>query len=255
MAVIEKLSRLTKTILGRDHYTAAIVLAGGSGSRMGSDTTKQMMMLCGKPLIIHSLLAMEASDYIDEVILVAKADEINAYPQLLKEYKITKVTHTVEGGDTRQASVLKGFEVIPDKADYVAIHDGARPLITPAQIKAVVLAAYDYKAASAAAPAKDSVKVANISGMIDRTIDRNTVWLMQTPQVFYANLFRASIYTASKDKFIGTDDTEVAEHAGFSTKLIDTGYENIKVTTPVDLLLAQVILNNREKTDKESSHD
>ena len=153
----------------------------------------------------------------------------------------------MEGGETRQESVLKGFELIPDKADYVAIHDGARPLITPSQIKTVVLSAYDYKAAAAAAPAKDSVKVANISGMIDYTVDRKTVWLMQTPQVFYSNLYRASIYTASKDKFIGTDDTEVAEHAGFSTKLVDIGYENIKITTPVDLLLAEAILANRGK--------
>ncbi len=252
MAVIEKLSRLTKTVLGRDHYTSAILLAGGSGSRMNSDTTKQMMTLAGKPLIIHSLQAMEACQYIDEVILVAKADEADRYPAMLEEHGITKVTHIVEGGATRQDSVFNGLQVVSDKADHIAIHDGARPLITPAQIKAVVLAAYDYKAAAAAAPAKDSVKVTNISGMIDYTVDRKTVWLMQTPQVFNANLYRASIYTAMRNKFIGTDDTEVAEHAGFSTKLIDTGYENIKVTTPVDLLLAEVILANREK---ENSHD
>ena len=252
MAVIEKISRLTKTVLGRNHYTAAIVLAGGTGSRMGSVTTKQMMTLADKPLIIHSLLAMDACEYIDEVIIVAKADEIDRYPAMLEEYDIQKVTAIVEGGETRQDSVLKGFEKVPDKADHVAIHDGARPLITPAQIKAVVLAAYDYRAAAAAAPAKDSVKVTNISGMIDYTVDRKTVWLMQTPQVFYANLFRASIYTAAKDKFVGTDDAEVAEHAGFSTKLIDTGYENIKVTTPVDLLLAEVILEQRAK---EKIHD
>ena len=247
MAVIEKLSRLSKTILGRDHYTAAIVLAGGSGSRMGCPTTKQMMTLAGKPLIIHSLLAMEACDYIDEVILVAKADEIDLYPSMLEEYGICKVTHVVEGGETRQESVFKGIEVLPDKADHVAIHDGARPLITPSQIKTVVLAAYEYKAAAAAAPAKDSVKVTNISGMVDYTVDRKTVWLMQTPQVFNANLYRASIYTANRNKFVGTDDAEVAEHAGFSTKLINTGYENIKITTPVDLQLAEVILSNRSK--------
>lgn len=247
MAIIEKLSRLTKSVRNRDHYTTAIVLAGGSGSRMGSTTTKQMMKLAGKPVIIHSLLAMDACDYIDEVILVVKEEEIPLYPPMLKKYGIQKVTQIVEGGETRQESVLKGFELIPDKADYVAIHDGARPLITPSQIKTVVLSAYDYKAAAAAAPAKDSVKVANISGMIDYTVDRKTVWLMQTPQVFYSNLYRASIYTASKDKFIGTDDTEVAEHAGFSTKLVDIGYENIKITTPVDLILAEAILANRGK--------
>ena len=246
MPIVEKISQVVRTALGKGHYTAAILLAGGSGSRMASNTTKQMMKLCGKPMIVHSLQALDASEYIDEIIIVAKADEIPLYPALIKEYGIKKVTQVVEGGETRQDSVLRGFEMVPDKADHVAIHDGARPLITPAQIKAVVLAAYDYKAAAAAAPAKDSVKVASISGMIDRTIDRKTVWLMQTPQVFYANLFRASIYTASKDKFLGTDDTEVAEHAGFSTKLVDTGYENIKITTPVDLLIAEAILHQRE---------
>jgi 2-C-methyl-D-erythritol 4-phosphate cytidylyltransferase len=219
---------------------------------MGSQTTKQMMHLAGKPVIVHTLLAFEESEYIDEIIIVAKSGEQNSYDTLLKEYGISKVSHIVEGGATRQESVLKGFEMIPDKADHIAIHDGARPLITPAQIKAVVLAAYDYKAAAAAAPAKDSVKVANISGMIDYTVDRKTVWLMQTPQVFYANLFRASIYTAAKDKFEGTDDAQVAEHAGFSTKLVNTGYENIKITTPVDLLIAEAILKQRKE---DTSHD
>ncbi len=246
MPIVEKIAQAARTLFGKGHYTAAILLAGGSGSRMKSDTTKQMMMLSQKPLIVHSLLALDASEYIDEIIIVAKKEEIDLYPDLIKTYAIKKVTHVVEGGETRQDSVLCGFEKVPDKADFIAIHDGARPLITPEQIKAVVLAAYDYKAAAAAAPAKDSVKVANISGMIDYTVDRKTVWLMQTPQVFYGNLFRASIYTASKDKFQGTDDTEVAEHAGFSTKLVDTGYENIKVTTPVDLIIAEAILNRRE---------
>lgn len=247
MATIEKVSRLARLFGGRDHYTAAIILAGGTGSRMGTDTTKQMLTLAGKPLIIHSLLAFEASDYIDEIIIVGKADELERYPAMIEKHGITKVTNIVEGGATRQESVLKGFEVVPDQADHIAIHDGARPLITPAQIKAVVLAAYDYKAAAAAAPAKDSVKVANISGMIDYTVDRKTVWLMQTPQIFNANLFRASIYTAAKDKFEGTDDTQVAEHAGFSTKLVNTGYENIKITTPVDLIIAEAILKQREE--------
>ncbi len=253
MPIVEKIAQTLRTAFGKDHYTAAILLAGGSGSRMGADTTKQMMTLCGKPVIVHSLLALEASEYIDEIILVAKADEVALYPAMIEEYGITKLTHIVEGGETRQDSVLRGFEMVPDRADHVAIHDGARPLITPAQIKAVVLAAYDYKAAAAAAPAKDSVKVANISGMVDYTVDRNTVWLMQTPQVFYGNLFRASIYTAAKDKFQGTDDTQVAEHAGFSTKLVNTGYENIKITTPVDLLIAEAIL--RDRATKEDCHD
>lgn len=246
MGLFDKSTRILRTATGRrPHFVSAIIVAGGSGNRMKSNQTKQMMTLCAKPVIVHTLSAFEASDYIDEIILVAKADELDLYPPLLRQYGITKVVKTIAGGDTRQDSVMAGFEAISEKTDYVAIHDGARPLITPEQIKQVLLSAFEYRAATAATPATDSAKTANISAMIDRTVDRKTLWMVQTPQVFYANLYRAAAYTAKKDNFIGTDDTEIAEHAGFSAKLVDIGYENIKITTPIDLVKAEAILAYR----------
>ncbi len=242
----------------RPHFVSAVIVAGGNGSRMNSLATKQMMMLCGMPVIIRTLAAFEASDYIDEIILVAKQDEIEQYPSMLEQYGIKKVSQIVAGGQTRQDSVLSGFEAIHEKADFVAIHDGARPLITPDQIKTVLRAAFEYRAAAAATPATDSAKEATVSAMINRTLDRKTLWMVQTPQVFYANLYRAAAYTAKKDSFVATDDTEIAEHAGFSSKLVNIGYDNIKLTTPVDLLKAEAILNYRkmlEETQKGGNTD
>lgn len=251
MGLFDKSTRLARFALDkRSHYVSAVIVAGGSGSRMQSDTTKQMMPLCGKPVIVHTLEAFQASDYIDEIVLVAKEDELTRYRELLDQYEITKVTKMVVGGQTRQDSVMAGFEAISEKADFVAIHDGARPLILPEQIKQIVLAAFEYKAATAATPATDSAKEANISAMIDRTVDRQSLWMVQTPQVFYANLYRAAAYTARKDKFVGTDDTQLAEHAGFSAKLVNIGYDNLKITTPIDLVKAEAILKYRASLDE-----
>lgn len=246
MGIFDKSTRLARMALDKNsHFVSAVIVAGGSGSRMKSGTTKQMMTLCGKPIIVRTLEAFEASDYIDEIVLVAKADELALYEPMLTKYGITKVSKIVAGGDSRQNSVMAGFEAISEKADFTAIHDGARPLITPDQIKRVVLAAFEYRAATAATPATDSAKTANISAMIDRTVDRKSLWMVQTPQVFYANLYRAAAYTAKKDGFVSTDDTEIAEHAGFSSKLVNVGYDNLKITTPIDLVKAEAILRYR----------
>lgn len=248
MGILDKSARLARLALDkRSHYVSAVIVAGGSGSRMKSNQTKQMMSLCGKPVIVHTIEAFQQSDYIDEIVLVVKAEEEALYPPLIEQYFLTKVVKIVSGGETRQDSVMAGFEAIAENADFVAIHDGARPLITPAQIKQVVLAAFEYRAATAATPATDSAKEANISAMINRTVERKSLWMVQTPQVFYANLYRAAAYTAQKNKFIGTDDTELAEHAGFSSKLVDIGYENIKITTPIDLVKAEAILAYRSQ--------
>ena len=228
------------------HYVSAIIVAAGSGSRMNSKVTKQFMTLDGKPVIINTILAFEKSDYVNEIIVVAREDELILYPHLLKVYGVEKVKKVVPGADTRQRSVLCGLEEISDKADYVAIHDGARPLITPEQIKKVLLGAFTFRAATAASKSKDTPKLVTKNGFIDKDLDRDTVWMMQTPQVFMANLYRAAAYTAQKENFEATDDCALAHNAGFPVKIIDTGYENIKITTPEDLKFAELIMNERK---------
>lgn len=279
MAIFDKIGEGTRALSGKHHRTAAVIVAGGSGSRMMQESlidrigkivksvkkpseeaektekseqnvpTKQFLELCGKPMVVYSLLAFEESEYIDEIVIVAKKGEQPLYPELIEKYGITKVHAVVTGGETRQESVWNGFSAISDRCDFVAIHDAARPLVTPALIKKVMLAGFDCRAASAAAPAKDTPKTVNLSGFVEQTHDRSKLWLVQTPQVFYANLYRASAVTAEKDKFKATDDCSIAEHAGFSVKLVDTGYANLKVTTPEDLLYAEAILRNRENKE------
>lgn len=246
MGIPEKISGVLRVLSNKSyHRVSAVIVAAGSGSRMNSETTKQFMRINGIPVIIHTLLAFENSEYIDEIVIVAREDELSAYPALLKEYGITKVTSVVKGGATRQASVALGVEAISPKSDFIAIHDGARPLITPSQIKAVILSAYKFKAASAASVSKDTPKMISEHKFIEKSVDRDKLWLMQTPQVFYADLYRAALYYAYEKKFESTDDTAIAEFAGFPVKVVDCGYDNIKITTPIDLKLAELIINER----------
>ena len=172
------------------------------------------------------------------------------YPHLIKKYGLKKVTKVVSGSDTRQKSVLNGLSAISDKADFIAIHDGARPLITGEQIKKVVLSAFEFRAATAASKSKDTPKLVSNNGFIEMGVDRDTLWLMQTPQIFSANLYRAAAYTAIENGYEATDDCALAERAGFPVKVVDCGYQNIKITTPEDLKFAELILSERKKQDE-----
>ena len=250
MSLTDKFTALARTFTENSyHYVSAIIAAAGEGSRMQSSTTKQFLELNGKPLIINTLLAFDRSEYIDEIVIVAKEDEVSMYPHLLKEYGLKKVTKVVCGSDTRQKSVLNGLSAISDKADFVAIHDGARPLITGEQIKSVVLHAFEFKAAAAASKSKDTPKIVSSNAFIEKGVDRDTLWLMQTPQVFSANLYRAAAYTAIENGYEATDDCSLAERAGFPVKVVDCGYQNIKITTPEDLKLAEIIMSERNSHD------
>jgi len=230
------------------HKTAAVVAAAGLGSRMGriDGKTKQMMVLDDMPVIVRTLLAFEACPCIDEIIVSAKEDEVPLYRGLINEYRLTKVKSVVVGGDTRQESVLNGFEAVSDDTEFVAIHDGARCLILPEQIESVIRAAYGHGAATAACPATDTVKRVNTKGYIEETIDRSTVWLAQTPQVFTAELYRVAAYVAKSENFAVTDDNMMVEHIGYPVKPVDCGKRNIKLTTPEDISIAEAILQSRK---------
>ncbi len=240
--VIKALAKKTDK---KKRYTSAIVLAGGSGSRMGSATTKQMLILGGMPIVVRSILAFEKCDLIDEIIIVAKEDEMLSYKAFADEFGFKKVKAVVKGGVTRQDSVFAGLRKLSPKCEYIAIHDGARPLVTDENIVKTVEAAYKYHCACAACPAKDTVKIATALNYIESTPERARVWNALTPQVFRAEIYRAAAYTAKKDKFMGTDDCSLVEPLGFKIKLVDCGYENIKITTPEDLLMAENILEKR----------
>lgn len=227
-------------------YTSAVILAGGSSTRMGEGVSKQLLKIDGIPVIVHTLLAFEVCEAINEIIVVAKKDELPIYELYKKDYSITKITKIVPGGETRQQSAAKGFAEISDKADYVAIHDGARCLVTPEEIERVCAGAYSCGAATAAARATDTVKIAK-SGLIKETVDRENVWLAQTPQVFGANIYRAALAMAEKDGISVTDDCSMVEHIDYRIKLIECSKNNLKITTVDDIPLTVAIFKSRKQ--------
>lgn len=226
-------------------FTSAIIVAGGSSSRMGSNTTKQMMTLCGIPVVVHTLLAFERCERISEIIVVAKSDEIPLYSEFASKYGITKLINMVEGGSTRQESALRGFDATSPKADYVAIHDAARCLIRAEDIEKVLDAAIKYGAASASTSVVDTVKIVDADGFVTRTEDRSRVKLAQTPQIFGRNLYCAAAYTAREENFEATDDNMLAERIGYKVKLVECDRNNIKITVPDDIEKAEKILIQR----------
>ncbi len=224
--------------------TAAIIVAAGQSTRM-KGKSKQFLTLDGVPVLIHTLRAFQRSRFIDEIVLVVRPEDEERVRLLVRKYRITKLTHIVHGGKTRAQSVKRGFAAIHKSMRFVAIHDGARCLVTPDMIKNVLREAYKHNAATAAAAVTDTVKLATRRGFIERTVDRDRVFLVSTPQAFNVDLYYTALVTAGKADF--TDDNQLMEHIGIPVKLVDVGKENIKITTPEDVEHAAYILSRRSK--------
>lgn len=225
--------------------TSAVIVAAGSSSRMGTNVSKQLLSLNGIPVLARTLLSFQQSGYIDEIIVVIREEDREAVTALLSKYRITKRTKLVLGGADRTESVKNGFESIDPKAKFVAIHDGARCLITPKMIQKVLRAAYLHKAATAACPVTDTVKLSTKRGFVEKTVDRTKVFLAQTPQVFHVDLYRAALVASKGISF--TDDNQLIESIGHPVKLVNCGADNIKLTHPEDIWRAKAILEARKK--------
>lgn len=230
--------------------TAAIVLAAGSGSRMHSNVKKQYMEINGKPLIYYALKAFEDS-FTDEVVLVVSPGDIDyCKREIVDKFGFTKVKSIVEGGAERYDSVRFGLHAISDDTDYVMIHDGARPFVTEDIMKRSVDAARENMACVIGMPVKDTIKVADENGFAKETPDRKTLWMIQTPQTFEYSLIRKLYDKLEEDKeeikakgINITDDAMVVEtFSDVKVKLVEGSYNNIKVTTPEDIGIAQAIL-------------
>lgn len=232
--------------------TAAIVLAAGQGRRMHSEVTKQFLILGGEPVVCHSLRAFEQSPA-EAVVLVTGEEEIDyCRKQIVEAYGFKKVIAVVAGGKERYHSVYAGLCALEEKLDpdgIVMIHDGARPLITEEIIERTIVDAELYGASVAAMPVKDTIKVADASGFAALTPDRSTLWQMQTPQTFsYGLVLKAYRKLMSDEKYQKgiTDDAMVVENlCGTKVKLTEGSYENIKVTTPEDMVIAEALLRKR----------
>lgn len=211
----------------------AIIVAGGSGSRMKRDIPKQFIEVGGLPILMHTLKRFKEADSEIELILVLPESQFEFWNELCSIYP-TVPHQLIKGGKTRFQSGLNGLQVI-DNEGLVAIHDGVRPFVSVEIINESFKVAAEKGTAVVSVPSKDSVRVNG------KSIDRSTVRIIQTPQTFQISLIKKAFETQELSIF--TDDASVAEHAGFKIYLIDGNYENIKITTPEDLLWAEVILN------------
>ena len=247
---------LIKTALGgailQTHFTSAVILAAGSGERFGNaDGTKQNVSVAGIPAVVRAALPFEKCARIDEIVLVGREDEIPTLEGYVKDFSLTKVKAVVPGGATRDESSAAGVAAVSDKCKFVAIHDGARCLVTEKMIDDVLVAAYRYGAAACAERVVDTVKICDSRGMIQRTVDRDSVRLIKTPQVFKRSVYEVARTMTRKDGVAVTDDCMMAEHVGFAVKLVDCGRENIKLTTRDDLALSEYIISKREREAEE----
>ncbi|MBQ8432272.1 MAG: 2-C-methyl-D-erythritol 4-phosphate cytidylyltransferase [Clostridia bacterium] len=230
------------------HPTGAVILAAGNSTRMGGSINKQLYPLNGIPVLAHTLIAYQRCPLIREIVVVTRPQDFDAVLEIAKAHGIKKLKKITAGGKTRQESSKRGVDKLSEGMEFVAIADGARCLITPEQIAKVCLKAYRHKAASAAHAATDSFKRSSPSGIILETVDRNHLWAVQTPQIFHTALYHAAYIAAQRDGAEVTDDNGLVERLGYRIRLVECGMENMKITTPDDLKLAEAILQYREKT-------
>lgn len=231
----------------------AIVLAGGSGSRMKSSVKKQYLMMQGRPVLCHSLEVFQNCSRIDEIILVCGKGEIEqCRANIVEAYGFTKVSHIVEGGKERYHSVHEGLKAITD-CTYVLIHDGARPFVDDAILNRVLDVLPECRACVVGMPVKDTIKMSDQEGFVERTLPRELLWTIQTPQSFEYALIREAYDKLAEQEPADikiTDDAMVAEYIlQIPVKLVEGSYDNIKITTPEDLLLAELILNSRQQAE------
>ena len=230
----------------KQKYTA-IVLAAGSGKRMNTKVHKQYLIIQDRPVLYYSLKAFEDSAVDEIVLVVGKGEEKFCRKEIVDKYGISKVKAIVEGGKERYHSVFEGLKQTSD-ADYVLIHDGARPFVNQDIIRRCMQEVQKYQACVVGMPVKDTIKIADEEGYAKQTPDRKNVWMIQTPQTFsYALIYEAYEEMLKTEDTAITDDAMVLERIkGKKSKLIEGSYRNIKITTPEDLLIANVYLQHPE---------
>ena len=224
--------------------TSAVILAGGNGSRMMSDKTKQFMDLFGMTVLERTVFAFAKSSLIDEIIVVVKEDEMAFAKSLFASKKYAKDIKFCVGGDCRAASAKNGFYAVDPDCDFVAIHDAARCLITPEMIDKVVEKAHKNRAATAVCGVTDTVKIVDEDGRITSTVPRNSVYRAGTPQVFEKELYEMALREC-RDLSVITDDNMLIENISCDVYAVDLGQTNIKITTPEDMEFAKNILKGR----------
>lgn len=222
---------------------SAVIVAAGNSQRMGSD--KIMMKLGTAPVLARTVLAFEKNEYIDEIIIVTKTEKLEEIADLCSKNGFHKVKQVISGGATRMESALAGVSAARHGAELIAIHDGARPLVSQGLITRTVLAARDYRSVVPAIASTDTLKSVDEKGFITGTVDRATTVRVQTPQVFDADLIKGALTKAVEKGLTLTDDCSAMEMMGVKTFVVEGEPDNLKITTPEDLVTARAIIENR----------
>ena len=224
---------------------SVIIVAAGSGKRMKSAIAKQYIELKGRTILSYTVETFEKSDNIDEIILVTSQEAIDFVTKnIVNKYQFTKVKAVVAGGAERQDSVYNGLKKVSKDTDVVLIHDGVRPFVNDSYIAKLESIAMEFGACVLGAPVKDTIKICDSEGYIVDTPNRSTLWLAQTPQCFKYDVIINAYEKAYKEGYTGTDDSVLVEKTGVKVKMVEGDYNNIKITTPEDLYIGEVILEN-----------
>lgn len=228
-------------------FTSAVIVAAGNSTRMGKGMNKQLLKVCGVPVLGRTLMAFEKTPVISEIVVVCREEDMPSFKEIAEEYSISKIKTFVKGGECRSESVKNGVEATSPESQFVAIHDGARALILPEAIERSVAGAVKYRACALVVPVTDTIKVVDKDGVIVSTPERATLRAAQTPQVFERELYLDALRKTADAGVEFTDDCALVEWAGVPVHTVMGDYTNIKITTPEDLPLAESILELRKE--------
>lgn len=231
-------------------FLSAVIVAAGVGSRMAG-IDKQKAVIDDTPVVARSIARFEECRMVSEIILVCREEQIADYYSLVQDYAFAKVSSVVKGGGHRQHSVFNGIEACSKDALFYAIHDGARPLVSIWEIEQCFITAIEFGASAVGTPVKDTIKICDERGFIVSTPDRNSLRAIRTPQIFAAKLYREAMKAAKRSGRLYTDDCQLVENTGHPVFVSHGSFENIKITTPEDIAIAQAILSFREEAGEQ----
>lgn len=223
-----------------------IIVAAGRGTRMKSAISKQYLLLQNRPIILHTLEAMQKLAVVDDIVLVVGAEDVVMARNWVEQYRLDKVKHVVAGGAERQSSVFKGLQMLDQNIEWVLVHDGVRPFVREEDVAHLVEKVKQVDAAVLAVPVTDTIKFVDDEGKIESTPDRSKLWSIQTPQAFRRSVLLEAHEAANAADFLGTDDAMLVERMGRPVYIVQGHYDNIKITTPEDFSRAEMILLRRE---------
>lgn len=226
----------------------ALIPSAGLGKRMGVDRPKQFLTINSHPVLLYTLCVFESTPEIDDIYLIIHKGKEGYYEKIIEGYHLKKVLKIVFGGKTRQESVYNGLKEVDSETDIIVVHDAVRPFVTGDMIRRSIKVASHFDGAVVALPVKDTPKYIAEKDTIERSINRSNMWLAQTPQTFRSEIIKEAYHKAYLDNFLGTDDSSLVERLGYKVKVIEGSYANIKITTPEDLLIVQMMIDKTSRS-------